>query len=219
MKSSPINNFETSTPLGLSVFFEKLMRLAHNWFVLIESNDLFPVVSAAISDIITSNLSLKYPITISLVFFSKISFFTNFTFFIGSISLISTDNIFPLAIILVATCDHPPGEDPKSNKLLFFFINLNFLFNSINLKEARERYPSVLDFLKNWSLCCLIFQELLFLILFDFFIIKYLRDHHLIFFLNFFYLNYYKQLHSKVLKISKQLQKLKAFLKYKIIMQ
>ena len=67
----------------------------------------------------------------------------------GSINLISIANILPFVIILLTTCDQLPGQEPKSNKLLFFFINLNFLFNSINLKEARERYPSVLDFLKN----------------------------------------------------------------------
>ena len=76
--------------------------------------------------------------------------------------------------------------------VLFFFINLNFWFSWINLKDALDLYPNVLDFLKNWSLCCLIFQELLFLALFDFFIIKYLHDLLLIFSLNLFYLDYYK---------------------------
>ena len=40
--------------------------------------------------------------------------------------LMSTDNIFPLVINLLATCAHPPGQDPRSSKLVFFFINLNF---------------------------------------------------------------------------------------------
>jgi hypothetical protein len=30
IKSSPINNLETNTPLGLSVVFEKLIAFAHN---------------------------------------------------------------------------------------------------------------------------------------------------------------------------------------------
>ena len=39
--------------------FEKLITSAHNSFVLIESSDLLPVVSAAISERITSKLDLK----------------------------------------------------------------------------------------------------------------------------------------------------------------
>ena len=49
----------------------------------------------------------------------------------------SIDNIFPLVIILLATCDQPPGEDPRSNKFEFF-INLNLLFNSISLNDALD---------------------------------------------------------------------------------
>ena len=50
----------------------------------------------------------------------------------------STATILPLVIILDATCDHPPGVEPMSNKFEFFFIKSNFLFNSINLNAALD---------------------------------------------------------------------------------
>ena len=74
----------------------------------------------------------------SLVSFCKISAFTNSTLFIGFMSFISIDNIFPLVIILPATWDQPPGEEPKSRRFEFFFINRYFSFNSINLNEALD---------------------------------------------------------------------------------
>ena len=46
----------------------------------------------------------------------------------------SIETILPVLMISLATCDHPPGLEPISNKLLLLFINLYFLFNSINLK-------------------------------------------------------------------------------------
>ena len=58
----------------------------------------------------------------------------------------SKDSILPDIIICLATCVHPPGEDPISSKLVFFLINLYFLFSSINLNEALERKPNVFDF-------------------------------------------------------------------------
>ena len=134
-----MKTLEINTPLGLSVSFEKLITSVVIWLVLIESNDLFPVVSAAISDIITSNEELKYFITSILVGVFVMSPFKNFTFFIGSISFKSIDIIFPFLIICLATCVHPPGKDPKSNKLVFALINLYFLLSSINLNEALER--------------------------------------------------------------------------------
>ena len=42
----------------------------------------------------------------------------------GCISLMSMESIFPFLIIWFATCDHPPGADPRSNKLVSFFINI-----------------------------------------------------------------------------------------------
>ena len=47
--------------------------------------------------------------------------------------LIYTDNIYPILIIKLAACDHPPGLEPKSNNNEFFFIKPNLLFISINL--------------------------------------------------------------------------------------
>ena len=74
----------------------------------------------------------------------------------------SIAKILPDVINLLAICDQPPGDDPKSNRFESFLINLNFSFNSINLNEALDLNPRIFDFLKNWSRCCLIFQELLF---------------------------------------------------------
>ena len=73
----------------------------------------------------------------------------NLTFFIWSIDLVSTARILPLVIILLAICDQPPGEEPKSKRYELFLINLNFLFNSINLNEALDLSPRIFDFLKN----------------------------------------------------------------------
>ena len=39
---------------------------------------------------------------------------------------------------------------PSSNTYTINNESIKNLFNSINLKEALERYPRVLDFLKNW---------------------------------------------------------------------
>ena len=48
------------------------------------------------------------------------------------------DKIFPLVIILLATCDQLPGYEPKSNSFVLFLKNLNFSFNSINLNDALD---------------------------------------------------------------------------------
>ena len=40
-----------------------------------------------------------------------------------------------------ATWLHPPGLQPKSIRFVFFVINLNFLFISINLKADLDLYP------------------------------------------------------------------------------
>ena len=66
----------------------------------------------------------------------------------GSIVFVSIAKIFPEVINFVAICDHPPGLDPKSKRLVFFF-KLNFLFSSNNLKDALDLKPKVFDFLKN----------------------------------------------------------------------
>ena len=68
---------------------------------------------------------------------------------IGCIGLISMDKTFPSVIILLATCDHPPGTILNLINLCFFFINLNLSLSSISLKAALDLYPKVFDFLKN----------------------------------------------------------------------
>ena len=65
---------------------------------------------------------------------------------------------FPLVIIFDATCDHPPGLDPKSTRDVFFLKKLNFLLISISLKADLDLYPSVFDCLKYKSLCLSISQ-------------------------------------------------------------
>ena len=47
--------------------------------------------------------------------------------------MISKATTLPLAMDFLETCDHPPGLDPISSKLVFFFKNLNFLLSSISL--------------------------------------------------------------------------------------
>ena len=47
--------------------------------------------------------------------------------------LISIATIWPLLLISFEICDQPPGLAPISSKVQLFFINLNFLFSSINL--------------------------------------------------------------------------------------
>ena len=69
----------------------------------------------------------------------------NLTFFIGLIGFISNDKILPLETIL-ATCDQPPGQEPRSNKKESFLIILNFSINSISLKDALDLYPNIFDF-------------------------------------------------------------------------
>ena len=73
MKSSPIKIFETNTPLGLSISFEKYIISVHNKFVLIESKDLLPVVSAAMSDIINFSKDILKPkgVLVSKVFMGE----------------------------------------------------------------------------------------------------------------------------------------------------
>ena len=70
---------------------------------------------------------------------SKISPFKNSTLSIGSIDFTSTARTFPVVIILLETCDQPPGKEPKSNKFIFFLIKLNFWLSSISLNEALDR--------------------------------------------------------------------------------
>ena len=56
----------------------------------------------------------------------------------GEKALEIAEDILPDIIIWLTTWDHPPGLEPKSNKLVSFFINLNFLLSSINLNEALD---------------------------------------------------------------------------------
>lgn len=43
----------------------------------------------------------------------------------------------------LATCIHPPGAAHKSIKTRDLCRKLNFRFNWINLKAARDRYPTI----------------------------------------------------------------------------
>ena len=63
-------------------------------------------------------------------------------------SLTSTDRILPFKASFDATCDHPPGQDPRSIMNELLFKNLNFLFISISLKADLDLYPCIFDFLK-----------------------------------------------------------------------
>ena len=90
------------------------------------------------------------------------------TLLIFCIGLISVARILPLVISFSATCDHPPGQEPKSNKFVFFLKILNFLFISINLKADRDLYPCILDSLKKGSRCFFINQFLEILFFFNF---------------------------------------------------
>ena len=71
---------------------------------------------AAISEITTSIFWSKKLIIFLDIFSSVKSPFKKFTFFISSISIISTAKTLPLIIFFITTCDHPPGLDPKSSK-------------------------------------------------------------------------------------------------------
>ena len=98
-----MNIFETRIPLEFNIFEEKLRTSRHIEFVLILSRSLLPVVSAAISEIITSIFSPKYEKIKSCDSSCKKSFLINLTLLIGFISFISTDTIFPFKIFLLAT--------------------------------------------------------------------------------------------------------------------
>ena len=128
---------------------------------------------------------------------------TKLTLVIFSIGIVSIAKIFPLIIFFEATCDQPPGLDPKSNKFVFLFKNLNFLSISMSLKADLDLYPSNLDFLKKGSLCCFLIQffEDLFLFNFNIFI-KYLRlNLLLLIFLKINYFSFYNE--NNLLELTK----------------
>ena len=114
LNEEPIKILETNIPFDFNIFLENLIADIQSSPVEFESKYLFPLVFTAISDKITSTLSLKY---FFILFWHSSSVKSPFILNIFSISLISLrsiESIVPFLIFFAAYCDQLPGAAPTS---------------------------------------------------------------------------------------------------------